>query len=96
MAYCTNCGRKIEETFDFCPECGSKITTDSISSTTEYINFEKNERMKICPECRAEMPEDAFYCLNCGRPFEIARMILKKYKCKSNDNLEHGKISGWP
>lgn len=70
MAYCTNCGRKIEETFDFCPECGSKITTGSRSSTTEYINFEKNERMKICPECNAEMPEDAFYCLNCGKPFE--------------------------
>lgn len=70
MAYCTRCGKKIEDTFEFCPECGSKITAEQAGSTVENVNFEEDGPMKICPRCKSAMPEDAFYCLNCGVPFE--------------------------
>lgn len=68
MAYCTNCGKKIETTFVFCPECGRKIFEEHMDFET--TNDERNVRMKICPKCKAEMPEDIFYCLCCGETFK--------------------------
>ena len=70
MSYCTNCGKKVEDTFVFCPECGNKINLDNRKSDTENIKNNDEEQMKICPKCKAEMPEDAFYCICCGEPFE--------------------------
>lgn len=66
MPYCTNCGRKIEDGYDFCPECGAKIVTEMKSPTASM----DNEEMKICPKCGEKMPKDAFYCFNCGWTFD--------------------------
>ena len=27
MAYCSNCGTKLQEGFEFCPECGHKFAS---------------------------------------------------------------------
>ena len=66
MAYCTNCGRELTDGFDFCPECGAKVVSESQNTYTapDY------ELTKICPRCGEKMPTDAFYCLNCGETFK--------------------------
>lgn len=63
--YCTNCGNKLDDGFEFCPECGAKVT----SGQTEMFSSPSFEATKVCPKCGDRMPEDAFYCLNCGATF---------------------------
>ena len=66
MSFCINCGNKLEEGYDFCPECGTRIVpdTDNKYNSSDYIS------MKLCPKCGEPMPSDAYYCLNCGVKFE--------------------------
>ena len=66
MSYCPNCGRFIEDSFEFCPECGLKVG----SSPDTYTQGGPRTAMKTCKKCGAEMPTDAFYCLECGEPFD--------------------------
>jgi RNA polymerase subunit RPABC4/transcription elongation factor Spt4 len=65
MSYCTNCGRELTDGFDFCPECGAKVVSESQNTYTAP----DHELTKICPRCGEKMPADAFYCLNCGATF---------------------------
>lgn len=65
MSYCINCGNKLEDGYEFCPECGVKVD-QVLGVNTGYHNI----IYKRCSSCGAEMPEDAFYCLNCGKTFD--------------------------
>ena len=70
MPYCSNCGREIEQDYEFCPECGASVLgrtgDDIIDRSDEFVN----EKYKICRFCGERMPEDAFYCLSCGNTFD--------------------------
>lgn len=63
MAYCPNCGSKLETEFNFCPSCGfdlqNKIKKDSSDNLaqTEVI---------VCDNCGVENPEGASVCEGCG------------------------------
>jgi len=35
MAYCSNCGQKLEENFYFCPKCGVKTKAGTAAGVTE-------------------------------------------------------------
>ena len=65
MAYCTNCGYKLEDDFEFCPECGTKVHLGK-TETFPSLDFETTQ---VCPKCGEKMPGDAFYCLSCGTIF---------------------------
>ena len=65
MSYCSNCGKKLEDDYEYCPECGVKIILSYGIGNTCFP-----ARVKRCKKCGAEMPEDAFYCLNCGWTFD--------------------------
>lgn len=70
MAFCTNCGKELLDSFEFCPECGKKIDYEkSESYDTKESFYDFTGMTKICPKCDAAMPEDSFYCLNCGGAF---------------------------
>lgn len=62
MAYCANCGTKLQDGYEFCPECGQDLSNNS---TSTY-----NGKYKTCKKCGEPMPEDAFYCLSCGTTFD--------------------------
>ena len=62
---CAACGAKIPEGSKFCLECGTKVV------------MPKKGGMKICPRCKANVPEGKF-CLECG-----ARLELLCAKCKA-------------
>lgn len=68
MAFCTNCGKKLLDSFDFCPECGTKVCPKAGNANGFGIPFdERRGRTKICRYCGAEIPNEIVYCLNCGR-----------------------------
>lgn len=71
MAFCANCGKKLEDDFEFCPECGHGVMDSSDDAYDNSFTHEDHvARMKKCDKCGEEMPEDAFYCLNCGYAFD--------------------------
>ena len=72
MAYCSNCGTKLQEGFEFCPECGQAVSNKS--SSTYNGNF------KTCRNCGEQMPEDAFYCLSCGMTFDSQEIDFEEAK----------------
>lgn len=62
MSFCANCGTKLQDEYEYCPECG-KAVFDNIASVY-------NGKFKTCINCGQQMPEDAFYCLCCGMTFD--------------------------
>jgi len=44
MTFCINCGNKIGEDFEFCPECGTKIIYESNTATC-------NAHIGVCKNC---------------------------------------------
>lgn len=72
MAYCVNCGMKLQEGFEFCPECGEAVSSKSSSIYTE--------KFKICRNCGEQMPENVFYCLNCGKIFDSQEIDFEEVK----------------
>lgn len=72
MAYCANCGTKLQDGYEFCPECGQAISTNSTTTS--------NENFKICRNCGEQMPEDAFYCLSCGMTFDSQEIDFEDAK----------------
>lgn len=70
MAFCTNCGKELLDSFEFCPECGKMINSEeSESYDTKKTFYDFTGMTKICPKCGVAVPEDSFYCLNCGNAF---------------------------
>ncbi len=66
MPYCIHCGTELGEDFDFCPECGERITPEIIENSFELMDRAK----KKCKRCGSLMPGDMVYCLKCGFDFD--------------------------
>lgn len=62
MAYCQNCGQKLDEKFSFCPECGSPVLHKDMS-----IRHQKfaGEIIK-CPNCGEILNAFSSQCPACG------------------------------
>ena len=63
MQYCPNCGKELDDSYVFCPECGAK------NACTDEPRSEETAQFKKCPSCGETMPLDMFYCLSCGHLF---------------------------
>ena len=76
MAYCAECGTEVKDGYIFCPECGTNLsTTSDVQSFNSYFGT-----YKTCKYCREKMPEDAFYCLNCGMAFDEPELDFNNLK----------------
>lgn len=85
MAFCINCGNKLDDDFEFCPECGTKVNATMNGNIFSESNFEKyTGKMKICKKCGSEMPEDSFYCLSCGSTFKESEDEFETIKRRVN------------
>ena len=85
MAFCINCGNKLDDNFEFCPECGTKVNEATNDKSSSESGFEKyTGRTRICKKCGSEMPEDSFYCLNCGNTFKESVNEFETIKRKVN------------
>ena len=68
--FCTNCGRKLLDEYEYCPECGKRITGEYSDPYETQASFDDYVgKTKRCRKCGAIMPDDSFYCLNCGSAF---------------------------
>lgn len=85
MAFCINCGNKLDDNFEFCPECGTKVNEAINVDTSSESSFEKYAGgTKICKKCGSKMPEDSFYCLTCGNTFKESDEEFEAIKRKVN------------
>lgn len=64
MPFCINCGNEVYADYIFCPKCGFRIDSEGSNLLVNEIGTKK------CSKCGAIMPEDLFYCLECGAIFE--------------------------
>lgn len=65
MAFCTNCGKSLEDGYEFCPECGVRII--NLQENSSDSNWDDTDvQLKKCPQCGEMSPEYMDYCLNCG------------------------------
>lgn len=78
MAFCKNCGRKVDDETRFCPNCGTLIERDELNVSVESDNDADNAKtrrqvyvglIRKCPSCGAELPSNAAVCPQCG--FEL-------------------------
>ena len=85
MSFCINCGKELQDSFEFCPECGMKISSEGKEwhgAKESFDNFAG--KTKICSKCGEAMPEDSFYCLNCGNTFPEQDIEFETIKRKIN------------
>lgn len=62
MAYCQNCGQKLDEKFSFCPECGSPVLHKDMSIRRQKF---AGEIIK-CPNCGEILNAFSSQCPACG------------------------------
>jgi len=73
MRFCNNCGFQVDESFKFCPKCGSQL---SFEEKTEVEL--KNLRVKICDVCGEENSLEADECNYCGAGFTGKEKVIEK------------------
>lgn len=92
MAFCSNCGAKLEYGAKFCPFCGSKATVhnktqeekaeNGSARTSEYAGT-----LIKCPACGTELPSLTAICPACGHEINSAKVSdsLAKFISQIND-----------
>ncbi|MGB5530269.1 MAG: tetratricopeptide repeat protein [Ignavibacteriaceae bacterium] len=86
MNYCSECGYRIVGKFKFCPNCGLKLNTLSISADKE----EKAEEVIICRNCGEENSLENSNCFSCGVPLKGVKN-KNQVKIKPTNKKSDGK-----
>ena len=79
---CHKCGAEAPENAAFCAVCGNALTEEELAAGERQLLHADNEvldlstaetipnrphRLKICPDCGAELADDVLFCMKCGR-----------------------------
>jgi RNA polymerase subunit RPABC4/transcription elongation factor Spt4 len=65
MAFCVNCGTKMEDGAKFCPSCG----TPAGGAAPAQPKTVTAGQVRKCPACGAEVPAMTMVCASCGHEF---------------------------
>jgi hypothetical protein len=68
MAFCSNCGIKLEEGVKFCPSCG----TQAVTAAKPVV--EKAGDIRKCPACGADVESFQTRCSSCGHEFSNVKV----------------------
>lgn len=60
--YCSNCGRKLNKKYKYCPYCGAQIDYYPLS----YKEATKNYQIEKCPYCGRRVRSTMMECPHCG------------------------------
>jgi len=60
--YCSNCGRKLNTKYKYCPYCGAQIDYYPLS----YKEATKNYQIEKCPHCGRNVRSTMMECPHCG------------------------------
>lgn len=63
IAFCENCGYRLEPGDIFCPDCGHKI---EILQKYHTFHDEGGTARPVCPVCGTEIERNALFCIECG------------------------------
>ena len=60
--FCTKCGKKLNGTWERCPNCGNELEIGTVQDDNigGYLR-------KYCPDCGERLSREAVYCGKCGR-----------------------------
>jgi tetratricopeptide (TPR) repeat protein len=88
MAYCPNCGSKLETEFNFCPSCGFDLQNKIKNASND--NLAQTEVI-VCDNCGVENPEGASVCEGCGVKLKgetktVTRSTIETEPKKSDKN----------
>ena len=61
MGYCQNCGMSLENSDEFCTECGER-----------QEKREEHNNHRFCEECGTEIVTGESFCTNCGQPIYVS------------------------
>lgn len=79
---CYKCGAEAPENAAFCAVCGNVLTKEEPAAGERQLLHTDSEvpdrsteetvptpphRLKICPDCGAELADDVLFCMKCGR-----------------------------
>lgn len=96
MAFCKNCGTKLEDGTKFCPKCGTSTEADDAEQMTRKQVFEGT--IHKCPNCGAAVGAFDALCPQCGfelnekKGSSIAKEFAEKLDAIESDR-EEGKAS---
>lgn len=62
MAFCQNCGKKLDDGAKFCPECGTPVGQKDMSKR----NQEYGGKIIKCPNCGEILKAFSAQCPSCG------------------------------
>lgn len=86
MAFCENCGKRVEPEDAYCGNCGMKLTPDTPVSRSNFgdANTKSIAKAVRCENCGFKLnPEDAF-CGNCGMKqtsdLSVSKPVFEKKK----------------
>lgn len=85
---CNKCGNEFDDDFQFCPNCGTKVSMD----------FENTDNKIICPRCKSENDSSSKFCGNCGfnleddfrETFTTAKRFSNAIQENSSDDFNNG------
>ncbi len=61
---CSACGNPVGSNLNFCPKCGTRLTTVPIAPVSS------EPQNQFCPNCGKELTEDQRFCGACGTKVE--------------------------
>lgn len=82
MAFCSNCGKGLEEDASFCSKCGKAVSGLEDTDGTFFSKTGTGEdfQIKRCPSCGYGIPSFVAFCPACGNEFRSAKI---------SETLEH-------
>lgn len=88
MAFCANCGNRVEEYDKFCPKCGVATRKDYFSdSSAQSVRKESYDgEIKKCPNCGEVLKSFNVNCPACG--YELRNSTTSNYIQEFSKQLE--------
>ena len=87
MAFCVNCGTKVEEGIKFCPSCGTQVGASGVSINQEKAdNFIQPQPavLPTAPQTQSAVMADEMYCFSCGSVIKKIAEICPKCGVKQS------------
>lgn len=84
---CSNCGKNLEESTNFCPVCGNAVPEQTHTmQEPPPTPLRPQAEMHFCPKCGSVVPLNARFCAACGNEQRGVQntnsvvLILSRYK----------------
>ncbi len=78
MPYCSNCGSEVDETANYCGDCGKDLKVEGegseggsrLPSSVQKIKHRDSGDIAECGSCHESIPRDADVCPECGTEYD--------------------------